>query len=231
MVHCVEKNQSELFLEILSRLDKAGVLSKIILIGSWCLPINRHYYSIESGLTVLRTRDIDFLVSRNVKMIEMVNLPKLLEDLGFIEDYKFPQGYLRLMHPELIMEFLVAEKGKGSEDQYPLPFLSMNAQKIRLFGMLEENTITVDFSGLKVTVPNPIIFGFHKLIIASRRNEEEKKEKDIEAGLSVLYMCLKNEGEKILTELYKDIPLKQKKSIVTILNDRKEYQLLERLEK
>jgi hypothetical protein len=231
MVHCVEKNQSELFLEILRRLDKAGVLSKIILIGSWCLPIFRHYYSIESGLTVLRTRDIDFLVSRKIKVIEKVNLPKLLEDLGFIEDYKFPQGYVRLMHPELIMEFLVEEKGKGSEDPYPLPFLSMNAQKIRLLGMLEENTIRIDFNGIKVTVPHPINFGFHKLIIALRRNEEDKKEKDIEAGLSVLHMCLENESEKLLAELYEDIALKQKKSIITILRDKKEYELLELLEK
>ncbi|MBN1906213.1 MAG: hypothetical protein JW927_14065 [Deltaproteobacteria bacterium] len=40
-----------------------------------------------------------------MKVKDKVDLPKLLEDIGFIEDYKFSQGYVRLMHPELIMEF------------------------------------------------------------------------------------------------------------------------------
>ena len=119
----MDENQSELFLEVLRRLEKEGILSKIILIGSWCLPIYRHYYSKESDLTTLRTRDIYFLVSRKVKVKEKVDLPKLLEDLGFIEDYKFPHGHIRLLHPELILEFLVAERGRGSADPFPLPFL------------------------------------------------------------------------------------------------------------
>jgi len=44
-------------------------------------------------------------------MREKVDLPKLFEDLGFIEDFKYPQGFSRLVHPELIIEFLVVEKG------------------------------------------------------------------------------------------------------------------------
>jgi len=60
----VDKNQYDIFLEVLRRLDKTGVLSKVVFIGSWCLPLFRDYYSEESTLTALRTRDIDFLVSR-----------------------------------------------------------------------------------------------------------------------------------------------------------------------
>lgn len=123
----MDKNQYDLFLEILKRLDNAGILSKVILIGSWCLPLYKEHYSGQNNLTTLRTRDIDFLISRKVKIKEKVDLPKLFEDLGFIEDYKYPQGYVQLVHPELIMEFLVAEKGKGSDEPYSLPFLSMNA--------------------------------------------------------------------------------------------------------
>jgi hypothetical protein len=216
-------------MEILRRLDRECVLSKIILIGSWCLPIYRHYYSRESNLTSLRTRDIDFLVSRKEKIKEKVDLPKLLEDLGFIEDYKFPQGHVRLVHPELIMEFLVEERGRGSEEPYPLPFLSMNAQRIRLLGMLEENTVTVDFNGIEVRLPHPVNYGFHKLIISSRRNED-KKQKDIDTGLSVLHMCVENDEGNLLAEVYKHIPQKQKKSIIEIINDEKEYDLLKMLD-
>ena len=108
-----------------------GVLSKLILVGSWCLPLYRNYYSGESTLTALRTRDIDFFIPKKIQLKEKVDLPKLFEDLGFIEEYKYPQGFVKLVHPELIMEFLVAEKGRGSEEPYPLPFLSMNAQRLR----------------------------------------------------------------------------------------------------
>ena len=226
----MDKIQSELFLEILRRLDNTGILSRIILIGSWCLPIYRHYYSRESNLTTLRTRDIDFLVSRKEEIKEKVDLPKLLEDLGFIEDYKFPQGHIRLVHPELIMEFLVEERGRGSEEPYPLPFLSMNAQKIRLLGMLEENTVTVEFNGIEVRLPHPVNYGFHKLIISSRRRNEDKKQKDIDTGLSVLHMCRENEVGNILAEVYEHIPQKQKKSIIKIINDEKEYDLLRMLD-
>jgi hypothetical protein len=41
----VDKNQYDLFLETLRRLDKVGVLSKVVLIGSWCLPLYRDHYS------------------------------------------------------------------------------------------------------------------------------------------------------------------------------------------
>lgn len=225
----MDRNQSELFIEILRRLNNVKVLSKVILIGSWCLPLYREYYSKESNLTTLRTRDIDFLVSRNMKMKKKVDLPKLLEDLGFIEDYKFPHGHVRLVHPELIMEFLVAERGRGSAKPYHLPFLTMNAQKLRLLSILEENTMVIEFKGIKVTVPHPINYGFHKLIISLRRNDEDKMEKDIEAGLSVLHMCLENEEKEKLIRIYKSIATKQRNNIVKLLEDKKEYDLLKLL--
>ena len=40
----MEKNQYELCLEVLRRLNRAGVLNDIMLIGSWCLPFYREYF-------------------------------------------------------------------------------------------------------------------------------------------------------------------------------------------
>lgn len=225
----MDRNQSDLFLEILRRLDKEGILSKIILIGSWCLPLYREYYSGKSNLTTLRTRDIDFLVSRKRQIVEKVDLPKLLEDLGFVEDYKFPQGHVRLVHPELIMEFLVGEKGRSSNKPYPLPALSMNAQRLRFMDLLEHNTISILINGIQVIIPHPANYGFHKLIISLRRKDEEKKNKDVEAGLSVLYMCLENEGNENLIETYKSVSIKQKKNIIKLLEGEKEYIVLDLL--
>ena len=99
----MDKNQYDIFLEVLKRLDKVGVLSRGILIRNWCLLIYREHYSGERTLTSLKTRDIDFLVSRKEKIGEKVDLPRIFEDLGFIEDDKYPQGYVKFVHPELIM--------------------------------------------------------------------------------------------------------------------------------
>ena len=97
--------------------------------------------------------------------------------------------------------------------------------------MLEENTVTVDFKGIEVRLPHPVNYGFHKLIISSRRRDEDKKQKDIDTGLSVLNMCVENDEGNILVEVFKHIPKKQKKSISNIINIKKEYGLLKMLGK
>jgi len=40
---------------------------------------------------------------------------------------KGSRGYVKLDHPDLLLEFLVPEKGKGTDKPHPLPKLGMNA--------------------------------------------------------------------------------------------------------
>ena len=170
---------------------------------------------------------MDFLVSRNTDFRKKINLPELLKDLGFIEDYYYPAGLVKLIHPELIMEFLVSEKGRGSSKPYPLPFLSMNAQRLRLLDLLEQNTIVVIFNGMKINVPHPVNFGLHKLIISQRRKNEDKRLKDLDAGLSVLNLYIENEGGDKLHKVFQKISLKQKKKILDLLEKERSYKVLE----
>ena len=200
-------------------MDDSGVLSKIILIGSWCLPLYRDLYFCDREISALRTRDIDFLVSRETKFNNKVDLPVLLEDLGFILDHSFPNGYVKLVHPELIIEFLVPETGRGTSKPYPLPELAMNAQRLRFLGLLESDTIAVDFNGLKVTLPHPVNFGVHKMIVSSRRKNIDKKAKDIQAGLEVLRLCIDNMDEPKLVSLLKSISQKQQKKVMKAFED------------
>jgi hypothetical protein len=215
----VDKSQYDICLEVLKRLDDSGVLSKIILIGSWCLPLYRDLYFCDREISALRTRDIDFLVSRETKFNNKVDLPVLLEDLGFILDHSFPDGYVKLVHPELIIEFLVPETGRGTSKPYPLPELAMNAQRLRFLGLLESDTITVDFNGLKMTLPHPVNFGVHKMIVSSRRKNIDKKAKDIQVGLEVLRLCIDNMDEPKLVSLFKSISQKQQKRVMKSFED------------
>lgn len=222
----MDKRQYNICLEVLRRLDGSGILPKLVIIGSWCLPLYRDFYFCDHVVSTLRTRDIDFLVSRDIKFNNKVDLPTLLEDLGFILDHSYPEGYMKLIHPELIIEFLVPETGRGTTKPYPLPELSMNAQRLRFLELLESDRIIVDFNGLKVTLPHPVNFGLHKIIVSSRRKNAEKKAKDIEAGLEVLRLCVDNTDEQKLIELFKNISEKQRKKVIKTLEDNKAEDIL-----
>jgi len=222
----VDRNQYDICLEVLRRLDNSGILPKIILIGSWCLPLYRDFYSSDDEISALRTRDIDFLVSRNTKFSNKVDLPALLENLGFILDHSFPEGYVKLIHPELIIEFLVPEIGRGSSKPYPLPELGMNAQRLRFLELLERDTIIVDFSGLKVTLPHPVNFGLHKIIVSSRRTNTDKTAKDVQAGLEVLRLCVDNMDAPRIIELFGNISQKQRKAVIQSLDSNEAEDIL-----
>ncbi len=103
----------------------------------------------------------------------------------------------------------------------------MNAQRLRFLDLLEEDTIVVIVNGIKITLPHPVNFGLHKLIISFRRKNEDKRLKDIEAGISVLNLCIENEGVHKLYEMFQKISKKQKKKILESLEKEKSYNILE----
>ena len=146
-----------------------------------------------------------------------MDLPALLEDLGFVLEHSFPEGYVRLIHPELILEFLVPEAGRGTSKPYPLTELGVNAQRLRFLGLLEWDTIVVDFGGLKVTIPHPVNFGLHKILVSSRRTDADKKAKDIKAGVEVLRMCAENMDGPRIVDLFGTISQKQRQRIIKSL--------------
>ena len=192
---------------VLQRLEQAGVLGDLVLIGSWCLEGYRAYFDRKTPLTALRTRDIDFLVPRDRRIRNSIDVPALLSDLGFISDFQ-GTGYLRLIHPELIVEFLVPERGRGSDHPVRLPHLKVNAQSLRFLGMLADRTIVSTLDGVKVRMPHPAVFALHKLLIAPRRRgpAATKKAKDLEAAAAVLE-ALRAHGEiKLVREEFHALP-------------------------
>ena len=88
----------------------------------------------------VRTRDIDFLVPP-ITFHRRVNLPDLFKDLGFIVGFRGEKGYMFLEHPELMIELLVPERGRGSDGARNLPALGMNAQPLRFMDLALAKTI------------------------------------------------------------------------------------------
>lgn len=229
----MEKKQSELCLEILKRFHKAGILDDFIVIGSWCIYFYKEYFSNISYIdqTTIRTRDIDFLIDKPAKLKYTVDIPELLKDLGFVTIFKGREGYLKLDHPDLMLDFLVPEKGKGTDKPVPLTKLGMNAVALRFLNLLTENIIKIKVEDFNISAPHPANFALHKLIIFQRRLKEDKAAKDRNAAIEIL-RALINKGEAVTIKRVFDSMLpKWQKKVIKGLEEAKEKDILNKLTK
>ena len=218
----MEKNQYKLFLEVARRLDKAGILKSLVLIGSWCIPFYESYFKGLEYITSIRTRDLDFLVPEPGSIRTDVKVADLLKDLGFTKGYRGHEGYIILEHPDLAVEFLVPEKGRGLDKPFPLPKLGLNAQSLRFMELLSRDTISVKIGGVPFLLPHPINFALHKILLSGRRSGAEKADKDFEAGLRVLNALIAKKEQRKIRKVYTSLPRKWQTAIAKILEKRGE---------
>lgn len=215
----MEKSQYELCVEVLRRLDKAGVLKHIVLVGSWCMLFYKSYFASAKYAPILKTRDVDLLIPQPSAIRTKTDVAELLKDLGFVVGFTGAQGYIRLEHPELIVEFLVPEKGRPSDKPYPVPQLGVNAQALRFLELLARDTITAKVKDLSVTLPHPAHFALHKLLILQRRGKPEKIQKDKDAAIRILE-ALSGKGERdCVKKVFNSLPSGWQKRIRTALAD------------
>ncbi len=226
----MEKKKYDLCLEVLRRMKKEGLLDKIMLVGSWCVVLYEDYFKGKSILPVIRTRDLEFLFPVPFDLDRKTDLYDLLKDLGFVLDYKGKQGYIIFQHPDLILEFLVPARGKEPDKPFPLDQLGINAQALRFMDALARNPIQILFNDVTVTLPHPVDFALHKLLIAGRRKERSKAEKDRAQAIALL-IALNDSGEiGTIRTVYDAMPKSWGKTIKRELLALGEEQLIELIE-
>lgn len=220
----MEKNQHNLCLEILRRFHREGILDNFILIGSWCVFFYKNYFSSNQHIEriTLKTRDIDFLIGTPSKIKHKVDIPKLLEDLGFIVVFKGDKGYIKLDHPDLILEFLVPERGKGFDGPHKIPALGINATALRFLDFLSSNTIKVKVEDFYLILPHPANFALHKLIIFQRRTKKEKAEKDRSAAVEILKALISKGEAHIVKKVFGSVNRKWQNKIIKGLKESQE---------
>ena len=222
--------QYEVCLSVLRRLHDAGVLEHLVLIGSWCLLLYREYFGDAEAFPAVRTRDMDFLVPSLTKPKSKTDVPTLLKDLGFIAGLRGQTGVMLLEHPELLIEFLVPERGRGGEDVRTLPQLGVNAQPLRFMDIALMKTVQLHFEDVPVTTPHPTAFALHKLLVAPRRKNAEKKSKDLDAAFLVLEMLGKRKELDLVRNLLSGFPRPWRKSVLTTMLENRHGALAELLE-
>ncbi len=226
----MEKSQYELCAEVLGRLDKAGVLKNIVLVGSWCTLFYKEFFGRTKYKVSLVTRDMDLLIPRPSAIKAKVDVAELLKDLGFVVGFTGSKGYIRLQHPQLIVEFLVPERGKGSDEPYPLPQLGLNAQPLRFLEFLAQNTITTKVGATTVTLPHPANFALHKLLVLTRRPVQEKQMKDRQAAIRILSALIDKGQGNLITELFHAMPRRWQGKVKKQLTDLAENRILDILQ-
>ena len=197
-----------------------------MLIGSWCIPFYRNYFRGRKYLPAIRTRDIDFLVPDPRKIKKCVKIPDLFKDLGFVIGYNGPQGYMRLEHPDLIVEFLSPERGMGTDRPVPIPKLGVNATALRFLSLLTENIIKIPVEDFDVLLPHPANFALHKVIISQRRRKEEKAVKDRNAAVMLLKALIRKGDAEVLLGVFDSMIPRWQKKVLKSLEEAKEKEIL-----
>jgi hypothetical protein len=226
----VEKSQYDLCVEVLRRLDKAGILKDIVLVGSWCTVFYKDFFASKKYMASLTTRDMDLLIPRPRAIKAKVDIAELLKDLGFIVGFTGSQGYIRLEHPQLIVEFLVPERGKGLDKPYSLPQLGLNAQALRFLEFLSQDTIKSKVGSINVTLPHPANFALHKLVVMGRRPKAEKQAKDKDAAIKILRALIDTEQSITIKNAFQAMSKRWQGMVKKQLTDITEKKILETLE-
>lgn len=201
----MDRKQRNLVTNVLKLLEQEGILKHLIVAGSWCIYFYKFYYNKRQPIATLRTRDIDFFIPHPKSIKTEIDLPELLENLGFIIDFQGRAGYIRFVHPELFIEFLVPEKGRPLEKPYLLKQLKINAQALRFMEILELKTISIELEDAKLTLPHPSSFVLHKIIVYKRRPKKDKRARDIEQIIRILNFIQKQNEFDSLLEVYSQL--------------------------
>ena len=205
-----------LLLKVLKYFQNAGMLDEIILVGSRCMYFYKNYFAEEKYNPSIRTKDIDFLIPLPIKSKKKIDVIEILKPDGFVVTFS-NSGYMRLEHPEIMIDFLVPERGRGIDKPYPLPHLGVNAQALRFLDFLVQNTITLKSDNISVRVPHPATFGLHKLIISQRRKTEEKSLKERQEAITVLKALVEKGESNKIKSTFNIMPMTWRKKILQVL--------------
>jgi predicted nucleotidyltransferase len=189
-------------------------LPVIIIGGGWAPLIYYHYLIKDKSKEPIRTRDIDLFVKINLPVLGNRTVDQLLVESGLQTKFK-DHDNPPVIHYEgdiegddVEIEFLTDKRG-AKEDNVIVVQKGLHATALRFVSIILENSIEVnidDFSvedksqSLKIRVPSPPAYIFHKGLIFNRRKEKAKGAKDLYYIFDILANCNELE-EKIFDGL------------------------------
>ena len=218
------KNNDSIFENILKLLDEEGILDKLIIIGGWCLIIYRYIYNNPKEISSLRTSDIDFLIPIGQKFSKDIDIATIFSKLDFEQKFSTPKGFIKYVHPELEIEFLVPEIGRANDEPYQLKALKSNAQRLRYLDILTKYSLVIPYKNFKVRIPEPAAYVLNKILSSTRRNNQFKIDKDRKTAKELgEYILNDNKQKTLLISIFNKL---NPKTQMKILKELKEISLL-----
>ena len=198
----------ELCRELLTRLDRAGVLKGRVLVGGWCGYFYKYFFSYLA--LPLEPREVDFAaVAASPTRQASSGLLEAMKPAGFSADI-LCDGYVRLAHRDLIVEFLVPT---------PVKRRRLDAELADSMDFLLTDPVTVHAAGLAVKLAHPVRFAFQKLILSRRSRKADKRERDRRQAVETLDAVFgRGEGEQAVS-VFRELPQGWKKAVTAGLQD------------
>jgi len=163
--------------ELLQALYSVGFFDDSLLIGSWVMPLYQEAFGISY---VLRTMDIDFAVTLVLSDRDRkIDLEKVITDLGYLP-VVMQSGICKFTRENFTVEFVAHRKGGRDAEVVSIKKWNITASPLPFVDLLLSFPFTADFGNFKIRVPLPEAFFVQKLITAQRRQDESKKDKDLE---------------------------------------------------
>jgi hypothetical protein len=223
----MNNEQQKLFYSVLTKLQDLKVLPHVLLVGSWCNIFYKDIIPNQNFQYSIKTKDMDIVVPERSHLKLQVDLPKELETLGFSADYHSQGGLIKLNNTNLDFELLVPELGSGTRDPvHHISKLGMSAQALRYLNMLTSDTIQVSHANLTISIPHPITFAFHKLIISTKRKKKEKQETDLENGRQLIEALYLSGYSEEMRGKYQQLPTGWQKTIGNVLEKAGQREIL-----
>lgn len=166
--------------EILRTFSRYGI--KATLIGSYCLPLFKEKWGMS--LPTIKTQDVDLLIPLPYKGKD-VDVEPLLGSLGFAIG-SHPDGSTYFTNGVFKVEFLTPEKGKGIEKAVYIKELKVSATPLRYLQMLCDQPVSIRIDDYTLSIPEPWVFAYHKILISKARKAASKREKDLLQAVAIL---------------------------------------------
>jgi len=178
-------------------------LSVIVIGGGWVPLLYYHYLLSDKSREPIRTRDIDLLVDIQVPIVGEKTVDRLLLEAGFMPAFKSLDTppvihYEGIIDGEEVeIEFLTDQRG-ARDDVVIEVQKGLHAEALRFISIPISHAIEVtiddfrigrEYHPLRVKVPSPEAYIFHKGLVFERRKDEQKKAKDLYYVFDILANC------------------------------------------
>jgi hypothetical protein len=161
--------------DLLKALYSHGFFNESMFVGSWVMLL----YKAAFGITYeLSTHDIDFAVAfPRHGNTHQTDLEKIITDLGY-SPVPMLSGVRKYSREAFSVEFMIQRKGGRNDDYVLVRQWNVIAEPLPFLDILFNFPFIAGFGEFCVRAPIPEAYFFQKLIVASKRSNQGKRDKD-----------------------------------------------------